>query len=195
MAVAGGCDAAKTSVRRCCRKPFVIASSSGPWSFSQPPYDRRRWDAVVFEYGEKREFRRNLWVVNPEAYYAHLMAANYRSTAGRYNQLNDDIRNDVVRIPPFFDMARRVIDTDRKRQATMDVLTDISPAERLNALARIAENNLTIAWVEASLSQLAPVIALPSIASWSLSQKASRPTSTFRSHYCRRRRLSGTCLD
>jgi hypothetical protein len=119
----------------------------------EPPYDRRRWDAVVFEYGEKREFRRNLWVVNPEAYYAHLMAANYRSTAGRYNQLNDDIRNDVVRIPPFFDMARRVIDTDRKRQATMDVLTDISPAERLNALARIAENNLTIAWVEASLSQ------------------------------------------
>jgi hypothetical protein len=73
--------------------------------------------------------------------------------AARYNQLNDDIRNDVVRIPPFFDIARRVIETDRKRQATMDILTDISPPERFNALARIAENNLTIAWVEASLSQ------------------------------------------
>jgi hypothetical protein len=119
----------------------------------EPPYDRERWDAVVFEYGEKRDFRRNLWVVDPAAYYGYLLAVNYRSTAARYNQLNDDIRNDVVRIPRFFDIARRVIETDRKRQATMDILTDISPPERFNALARIAENNLTIAWVEASLSQ------------------------------------------
>jgi len=119
----------------------------------EPPYDRERWDAVVFEYGEKRDFRRNLWVVDPAAYYGHLLAVNYRSTAARYNQLNDDIRNDVVRIPAFFDMARRVIEADRRRQATMDVLTDIPPPERLNALARVAENNLTIAWVENSLAQ------------------------------------------
>ena len=38
----------------------------------QPPYDRERWDAVVFEYGEKRDFRRNLWVVDPAAYYGNL---------------------------------------------------------------------------------------------------------------------------
>jgi len=119
----------------------------------EPPYDRERWDAVVFEYGEKRDFRRNLWVVDPAAYYGHLLAVNYRSTAARYNQLNDDVRNDVVRIPPFFDIARRVIEADRKRQATMDILTDIPPPVRFNALARIAENNLTIAWVEASLAQ------------------------------------------
>jgi hypothetical protein len=35
----------------------------------------------------------------------------------------------------------------------MDILTDIPPPVRFNALARIAENNLTIAWVEASLAQ------------------------------------------
>ena len=118
----------------------------------EPPYDRERWDAVVFEYGEKRDFRRNLWVADPAAYYAHLMAVNYRSTAGRYNQLNDDIRDDVVRIPQFFNIARRVIDADRSRQATMGALPDISPPERFNALARVAENNLTIAWVETSLA-------------------------------------------
>ena len=119
----------------------------------EPPYDRAQWDAVVHEYADTRRFRRSLWVVDPTAYYAHLMAANYRSTAGRYNQLNDDIRDDVVRIPPFFDIARRVIEADRKRQATMDVLPDISPPERFNALARVAENNLTIAWVQSSLAQ------------------------------------------
>jgi hypothetical protein len=117
----------------------------------EPPYDRERWDAIVFEYGEKRDFRRNLWVVDPGAYYAHLMAVNYRSTAGRYNQLNDDIRNDIVRIPRFFDIARRVIDADRSRQVTMEAVVDITPPERFNAIARVAENNLTIAWVQTSL--------------------------------------------
>jgi hypothetical protein len=118
----------------------------------EPPYDRERWDAVVFEFGEKRDFRRNLWVVDPGAYYAHLMAVNYRSTAARYNQLNDDIRNDIVRIPRFFDIAHRVIDADRSRQVTMEAVTDLTPPERFNAVARIAENNLTIAWVQTSLA-------------------------------------------
>ena len=85
----------------------------------EPAYDRDRWDAVVYEYGQKREFQRNLWIVDPSAYYRELLAADYRSTAGRYNRLNDDIRNDVVRIGPFFYIAHRVIEADRKRQATM----------------------------------------------------------------------------
>lgn len=94
-----------------------------------------------------------MWVADPTAYYRHLLAAEYRSTAGRYNQLNDDVRNDVVRISPFFDLAHRVMEADRKRRATMDLLPDISPADRVNALARVGENNLTIAWVQTSLAQ------------------------------------------
>ena len=78
----------------------------------EPAYDRDRWDAVVYEYGQKREFQRNLWIVDPSAYYRELLAADYRSTAGRYNRLNDDIRNDVVRIGPFFYIAHRVIEAD-----------------------------------------------------------------------------------
>ena len=119
----------------------------------EPAYDRDRWDAVVYEYGQKREFQRSLWIVGPSAYYRELLAADYRSTAGRYNRLNDDIRNDIVRIGPFFYTAHRVIEADRKRQATMALIPDVSPPERFNALARVSENNLTIAWVEQSLGQ------------------------------------------
>jgi hypothetical protein len=119
----------------------------------QPPYDRIRWDAVLYEYGIKHEFRRDLWIIDPTLYYAHLLAAGYRSTAGRYNQLNDDVRNDVVRSGPFFMLAHRVIEADRKRLATMDVVPDIAPPDRINALARVGENNLTIAWVQSSLAQ------------------------------------------
>jgi hypothetical protein len=121
----------------------------------QPAYTRDRWDQVVYEYGQKRDFQRSLWIIDPTLYYVNLIAANYRSTAGRYNRLNDDIRNDIVRMGPFFYIAHRVIEADRKRQATMAIIPDVSPPERFNALARVSENNLTIAWVQESLAQRA----------------------------------------
>lgn len=119
----------------------------------EPSYDRQRWDAVVYEYGLKRSFRRELWVHDPTAYYAHLQAKFYRSPVARYNQLIDDIRDDIVRVNPFFEIARRVADLDRRREASMRYITDVAPPERLNALARIGENSLTIAWVHHSLME------------------------------------------
>jgi hypothetical protein len=119
----------------------------------EPPYDRQRWDAVVYEWGDKRSFQRALWNYDPTAYYRHLQNELDRSSAARYNQIIDDIRDDLVRIDPFFVIARQVADLDRRRAATMAQLADISPAERFNAEARIAENSLTIAWVHQSLNQ------------------------------------------
>jgi hypothetical protein len=119
----------------------------------EPPYDRRRWDAVLYEYGVKYQFQRALWTPDPVAYYRHLQAAGFRSTAGRYNRLIDDIRNDAVRLGPFFDIARRVVELDRRRQLSMDYLADVGPQARLNAQARMGENTLTIAWVQYSLAQ------------------------------------------
>ena len=119
----------------------------------EPPYDRIRWDAVVYEYGTKRSFQRELWTFDPTAYYRHLQAEMQRSSAARYNQLIDDMRNDIVRVGPFFVVARRVIDLDRRREASMEQIPDLTPAERVNARARIGENSLTIAWVDKSLSQ------------------------------------------
>ena len=119
----------------------------------EPAYDRIRWDAVVYEYGEKNSFQRELWAFDPTAYYLHLQGEMLRSTAARYNQLIDDIRNDIVRIAPFFVVARRVVDLDRRRMASMEQIGDLNPAERVNAQARVNENSLTIAWVDKSLSQ------------------------------------------
>jgi hypothetical protein len=119
----------------------------------EPPYDRQRWDAVIYEYGVDRLFRRNLWIEDPTAYYKHLLAAYDRSPSVRYNQLTDDIRNDIVRIEPFFTVARRVVDIDRRREASMHYIADLKAAEQANAEARIGENSLTIAWVQHSLTE------------------------------------------
>ncbi len=119
----------------------------------EPPYDRQRWDAVVYEYGTKPSFQRKLWAFDETAYYRHLQGAFFRSSDGRYNQLADDIRNDIVRIDPFFVTARAVVDLDRRREASMEQIASLSPAERVSAQARIGENSLTITWVHNSLNQ------------------------------------------
>jgi hypothetical protein len=119
----------------------------------EPPYDRQRWDAVVYEYGINHLLRRTVWDFDTTAYYAHLQETYYRSTETRYNQLIDDIRNDIVRIGPFFETARRVVDIDQRREKSMQYVADLSPDERLNALARVGENSLTIAWVHHSLTE------------------------------------------
>lgn len=119
----------------------------------EPPYERQRWDAVIYEYGVDRLMRRDVWVYDRTAYYRHLLAKWDRSPMTRYNQLSDDIRNDTVRIEPFFVVARRVADIDRRRLASMQAVADLSPSERFNAKARIAENGLVIAWVQHSLNE------------------------------------------
>ena len=117
----------------------------------EPPYDRQRWNSVIYEYGIDHRFRHQLWVDDPTAYYRHLQAGARRSPASSYNQITDDIRNDIVRIGPFFVVARRVMDLDRRRAASMRAVADLTPAERLNARARIGENALTVAWVQHAL--------------------------------------------
>jgi hypothetical protein len=119
----------------------------------EPPYDRQRWDAVVYEYGTKYSFQRKLWAFDPTAYYRHLQGEPLRSSAARYNQTIDDIRNDIVRVEPFFMVAHHVVDLDRRRQASMEHVASLTPAERVNAQARVGENALTIAWVHNSLNQ------------------------------------------
>jgi hypothetical protein len=119
----------------------------------EPPYDRERWDEVLYEYGLQQRAGDTLWVADRTDYYRHLLAAEFRSTAGRYNRLTDDIRNDVTRIGPFFTLAHRVLDLDHKRQTSLDLLPDVPPAERADALARVGENYLTVLWVQNSLVQ------------------------------------------
>jgi len=115
----------------------------------EPPFDRNRWYAIVNEYGVSHVFN---WPGYEIARYGdRLLHAEYRSASARYAQLNTDIRNDVDRIPDFFATARRVIDLDTKRALSFPYVTALGRDEHANAIARIAENKLVVAWVQGSL--------------------------------------------
>ncbi len=121
----------------------------------EPPYERNRWYSVLNEYGLNRTFQPDWYVYDVMAYGDRLLGRAYRSASGRYARLNDDIRNDVVRIDPFFVVARRVIDLDRIREKSLGYVTAVDGGDALNAQARITENALVVAWVQQSLADRA----------------------------------------
>lgn len=121
----------------------------------EPPYDRNRWLAVLAEYGAARVFFKDWWVIDRAAYSTRLMSDEYRSASARYARLTDDIRNDIVRVDPFFSLARRVLDMDEKRERGLAFVSELTPEERANALARVAENRCVVQWVYRSLLERA----------------------------------------
>jgi hypothetical protein len=117
----------------------------------EPPYDRQQWYSVYGEYGIIGAGHRTAF--DRTAYANHLLSSRYRSPSARYAQLSDDIRNDITRLPQFFETASRVLDLDQKRWKSLALVSTLSPAERRNAERRIRENASIVALVHAKLAQ------------------------------------------
>ena len=118
----------------------------------EPPYDRQKWYSVLGELGAGSR----AWPYpDRSAYASRLFTTAYRSQTARYNRLIEDIRNDVMRIDPFFATARYVIDVDGKREKAMAYVSSLTAEERDNTLQRIAENRSITLWVQGSLRERA----------------------------------------
>ena len=119
----------------------------------EPPFDRNRWYSVLGEYGAgpARLFALPRSEVNPTAYWHRLEAKYRRSESSRYARLIADARNDVLRIEPFFAVAGRVVDMDRKREQSLVHVSGLTVTERDNALIRTNENAAAVSWVCRSL--------------------------------------------
>lgn len=121
----------------------------------EAPYGRQRWFQVLTEYGISRVFLDDWWLFDPAVYAEWLLTRDTRSTSALYARLIDDIRNDIVRIPAFLEIARRVVDLDSKREKSMAYVSVLSPEEVIDARSRIAENRLVIGWVHRALNDRA----------------------------------------
>lgn len=118
----------------------------------EPPYDRNKWDSVLRELGYNRQEKSNHGL---SEYASRLLTTAYRSQTARYNRLIEDIRNDVLRIDPFFASARYVLDMDSKREKSLAYVSSVTKEDRANALRRIAENRAIVQWVENALQDRA----------------------------------------
>lgn len=121
----------------------------------EAPYGRQRWFAVLSEYGISRVFLDEWWTFDPAVYAEWLLTRDTRSTSSLYARLIDDIRNDILRIGPFLEIARKVVDLDSKRDKSLAYVSVLSPEELADAKSRMAENRLVIGWVHRALNDRA----------------------------------------
>jgi hypothetical protein len=119
----------------------------------EPPHSRPAWKSVFGDYQPSASPWRQKVSFDRTAYGRMLIDEPHRSHSSRYAQLIDDVRDDITRFEPFFGSAIRVIDLDRKRQASMGYMSEISSREKGDAVARMEENSLIVQWVQISLQQ------------------------------------------
>jgi len=122
------------------------------YALIEPPYNRGRWDSVVREYGFKNDPERPKPFDKMEYLYK-LHKVYRRSEASAYAQIVTDARNDVERLQPFFAVATRVTDMDRRRKEALLHVSNVKPREGANAMLRVNENATVIAWVCVALKQ------------------------------------------
>ncbi|MFT4118221.1 hypothetical protein [Bradyrhizobium sp.] len=119
----------------------------------EPPLSRPAWKSVFGDYKALPSPWRQKVVFDRTMYGRTLIDEPHRSHSSRYAQLIEDVRNDITRFEPFFASAIRVIDLDRKRDASMARVSEISPKEKADAIERMQENSLIVQWVQQCLEQ------------------------------------------
>ena len=123
------------------------------YPFIEPPHSRPAWKTVFGDYARMPAPWRQEVQFDRTAYGRRLIDEPHRSHSSRYNQLIEDVRNDLTRFEPFFADAVQVLDLDKKRNAGLNLVSDLSPRERADAIGRMQENTLVVQWVQQCLEQ------------------------------------------
>jgi hypothetical protein len=119
----------------------------------EPPHSRPAWKSVFGDYQPLPSPWRQKVVFDRTIYGRTLIDEPHRSHTSRYQQLIEDVRNDITRFEPFFASAARVIELDRKRSASLKMVSELSPREQADAIARMEENTLIVQWVQQCLER------------------------------------------
>ncbi len=119
----------------------------------EPPHSRPAWKTVFGDYQPLPSPWRQQVAFDRTAYGRTLIDEPHRSHSSRYAQLIEDVRDDITRFEPFFSTAIHVIDLDKKRHAALGSISELSPRERTDAVARMQENSLIVQWVQQCLER------------------------------------------
>ena len=119
----------------------------------EPPLSRPAWRTVFGDYTTIASPWRQTPVFDRTAYGRTLIDEPHRSHSSRYSQLIEDVRDDINRFELFYSTAIKVIELDRKRDASLSHMSELSPRERADAVARMQENSLIVQWVHQCLER------------------------------------------
>ncbi|GGE36934.1 hypothetical protein GCM10007276_13010 [Agaricicola taiwanensis] len=127
-------------------RSWVIVMPNGP----RPDYER-----ALVELRRTRLLPAHWTQLDRTTYAIRLSREPHASATTRYMRLRDDIEKDRALIAGFFATARDVMEMDTIRERTLDAMAVVSPRERENAMARIAENRIVIWWTHQAFKERA----------------------------------------
>jgi hypothetical protein len=119
----------------------------------EPPHSRPAWKSVFGDYQPLPSPWRQGALFDRTAYGRALIDEPHRSHSSRYAQLIEDVRSDITRFELFYASAVKVIELDRRRNASLSRISELSPRERADAVARMQENSLIVQWVQQCLER------------------------------------------
>lgn len=119
----------------------------------EPPHSRPLWKSVFGDYKPIASPWRQNVTFDRTAYGRLLIDEPHRSHTSRYSVLMDDARDDILRFEAFYATAAKVVELDRKRNASLKLVSALEPKERADAIARMDENALIVQWVEQCLQR------------------------------------------
>ena len=119
----------------------------------EPPLSRPAWKSVWGDYKPLPSPWRQNVIFDRTMYGRNLIDEPHRSHMSRYSVLIDDVRSDMTRFEPFYTAAARVIELDSKRSASLKLVSELSPREQADAVARMAENACIVQWVQQALER------------------------------------------
>ena len=119
--------------------------------FIMPAHERAFFERQLAELARTRVVPRS-WMIEDDAVYRRaLRSDDMASPAHRYRRLSEDISADRTLLAAITVTAKRVLAGDQVRDKTMRLVPDLAPADRADAMARMAENCLLIRWIGESV--------------------------------------------
>ena len=123
------------------------------WRFLSPAFPDSNREVVLAELRVARVIPAGASVPAPNAYYLGLKSESWNSSKPPYHRLIDDMTADVKLLDPYFAVLDRVVAADAIRAKGLPYIAGLTPAERADALARIAENRGLAWWVAETLTR------------------------------------------
>lgn len=121
------------------------------YRFLTPARDRSFFDRQLADLAARRILPPEYSLAAQAGYYDALLASPDVSPRSRYQRLREDMESDRLLITPFAAIACRVAAMDAIRAKALAAIPEGDVETRGAALARIAENEMLVAWVEAGL--------------------------------------------
>jgi hypothetical protein len=123
------------------------------WRFLSPALPRTAFDTYLAVLRTSRVVPAYAQLPGPDAYFAALMSAGWRSSKPPYRRLLDDMAADDRLLDPYFAVLGRVAEADAIRLKGLPFIPDLAPQEKADVVARVEENRGLAWWVNEALSQ------------------------------------------